>query len=339
MQPRLKPIATIVRSSSKGNRKTMDHCTARWRGSLSGGAKARLISARAGFTLIEFLVAIGIIAILMGILIPYVLATREMSRRTECASRIGQIGIALQQYANDVGPHNLLPQTVYDAVHFPAGYTAFTGADDNNPFAKDSKVRGNDVTASLWLLVRLEDVKDTSVFTCPSTSDEPDEMLDANGKLTSPTHRGNFRSSSNLSYSYASPFTDAADYVFSSDRLVSEFAVLADRNPGFEGLLNDTQVLGPTRDAPPFELARGNSQNHGQAGQNVLHPAGNVSFETTPYCGVAHDNIYTAVAQHRLVNAHPALDVPGYLGTGIGAAYEYDSYLVPTARDVAPGDR
>jgi hypothetical protein len=68
----------------------------------------------------------------------------------------------------------------------------------------------------------------------------------------------------------------------------------------------------------------------------VLHPSGDVSFETTPYCGVSQDNIYTAVAPHRLHAEHPPLDAPGYLGHDIGAAYNYDTYLVPTARDTAP---
>lgn len=286
---------------------------------------------RFGFTLIEFLVAVGIFGILVAILIPYVLNAREMSRRTECRGRLGQIGIALAQYARDQGPNAPLPQTVYDPVHHPAGYVAYTGPDEPHPFAKNSAVKPNDITASLWLLVRCGYVKDTAVFICPSTDDQPD-VLPAGPDAAQ--RRGNFRSPRNLSYSYASPFTDALDFAFSNDRLPHEFAVLADKNPGFD--CDGDKVLGPRRDAPPFRLAKGNSPNHGGAGQNVLHPSGDVSFETTPYCGVSQDNIYTAVAPHRLHAEHPPLDEPGYLGHDIGAAYNYDSYLVPTARDTAP---
>jgi len=46
---------------------------------------------------------------------------REMSRRTECRARLGQIGFALLQYANDNGSKFPLPETIYDSVHKPAG--------------------------------------------------------------------------------------------------------------------------------------------------------------------------------------------------------------------------
>ena len=278
-----------------------------------------------GFTLIEFLVAIGIIAILAAIIIPYMEMVREDSRRTECAAHLRQIGAALEEYGKANGSSfRPLPQSPYDSVHKPMGYMAFTGPDGG--------VKGNDITASLWLLVRGGYVKDKdlSVFVCPSTADQPDTMTDALGMPVAASKRWNFRSPRNLSYSYDSPFTDAFDLTFSDDRLKEECAVLADKNPGYD--CDGDRVLGPTRDAPPFDLAKGNSPNHQQAGQNVLHPSGDVSFETTPYCGLGNDNIYTAIAPHRLTTARP-VDGPGYIGPDIGPAYNYDSYLVPTARD------
>ena len=60
-----------------------------------------------GFTLIEVLVVVSIIAIVMALLIPAVSAVREMSRRSQCQNNLKQIGLALNQYANS---HSVLPQ-------------------------------------------------------------------------------------------------------------------------------------------------------------------------------------------------------------------------------------
>jgi prepilin-type N-terminal cleavage/methylation domain-containing protein len=283
---------------------------------------------REGFTLIEFLVAIGIIAILVAIILPYLEMMREDARRTDCADHLRQIGAAFLEYgkANESNYIRPLPEAPYDAVHKPQGYTAFTGPDGG--------VKANDVTASLWLLVRGGYVKDLSTFICPSTDDQADAMTDAAGRPVAASQRWNFRSPKNLSYSYDSPFTDALKGSFSGDKLREACAVLADLNPGFDR--EGSRVLGPARDAPPFELAKGNSPNHQHAGQQVLHPSGYVSFEWTPYCGFGNDNIYTAGAPRpggAATTARSSGDDPGYAGMDVGPAYNDDSYLVPTARD------
>lgn len=54
---------------------------------------------RPGFTIIELLVAIAIIAILVALLLPAVQSARESARRTECASNLHNLGTAVQNYA------------------------------------------------------------------------------------------------------------------------------------------------------------------------------------------------------------------------------------------------
>jgi prepilin-type processing-associated H-X9-DG protein len=174
-------------------------------------------------------------------------------------------------------------------------------------------------------------VRDAGVFICPSTRNQPDRWIALQGGQRQP----NFRSPNNLSYSYASPFSGNAQYRLNSDILPSEFALMADKNPG-------AAAASVAHDAPPLELARANSLNHGQAGQNVLFADGSVDFMRTPYCGVGRsatspdgDNIYTVLTAEPLTEkmASPIYWGRGYVGRQYGAAYEYDSYLVPTEED------
>lgn len=82
-----------------------------------------------GFSLVELLVVIAIIGILMALLLPAVQSAREGARRSQCASNLRQVGLAMHQYHDANGE---LPSATHYGTTFFSAFTAVL------PFVEDA---------------------------------------------------------------------------------------------------------------------------------------------------------------------------------------------------------
>jgi prepilin-type processing-associated H-X9-DG protein len=287
---------------------------------------------------------------------------RQQAQQIKCAANLKNIGLAMQIYSNNE-KNNGFPRTYFAVTQStgvptpqtidcttsggPATGLLKQASDANVPtssippnssasFQSPTTVPYNCVTASIFLLMKSTDLT-PDIFVCPSSN------ANRGFTLNSPKDWSNFEDSpmwgQHMTYSFSCPFpgSTAVQNGFRWSSTVanpSDFALAADMNPGDQGGINPpNQVTVPTHTSGSKDIARANSNNHKNQGQNVLYADGHVQWQTSSFCGVAcvtstgagyQDNIYTARTDF---DNHG--DV-GFLDNSHFPCDGNDSYMLPT---------
>ncbi len=118
---------------------------------------------KAGFTLVELLVVIGIVALLALLLLPAVQAAREGARRTQCQNRIRNVGLAVIGYHDsnsryppgrfrvptDIGPKGNAWSWIAVSLPFLEEAALYDAGDIPSTGLGESRVTGKQITSLL----------------------------------------------------------------------------------------------------------------------------------------------------------------------------------------------
>jgi prepilin-type N-terminal cleavage/methylation domain-containing protein len=301
-----------------------------------------------GFTLVELLVVIGIIALLISILLPALNHVREEAQKAKCSANLTQIFAAMTTYANNNGGN--YPRTYFNKAvnsNTPSGNIDCTNiggptngtaqstptATSPNSFAPTGSVNPNSVTGSMFLLLKTTQYP-PDIMVCPSSNAQKgfnaNKVLDWSNFEDSPQWGVTMSYSMNCMYPSANAVI--TNWQWNAQALSTGFPLAADLNPGVTGGFNPTNsVTNVTHTSSTRDMKQGNSNNHHNNGQQVLYGDKSVQWQPSPFCGPAlvnaagqtfNDNIYTSRMS--------ATDEAGEISPSQYPYDNLDAYLLPT---------
>ena len=323
---------------------------------------------RRGFTLVELLVVVSIIALLIALLLPALARSKELANRAVCSANIRSIIQSMVIYAqSDKNQFPSVPGSGWGGyVNANWGFTTgpSTATAQEAIAAWYSPANSPDSApcplACLWLLV-LNGQMNPAGFICPSDpiANIPSAeyysvtggTLAANGDFGGPSGPNNTNwmvDGRGESYSIADPWPNNSIWPNSGEggwwtgNVGGDVPIVSDMAP-----MQDASATG-TLERLPTTLLKGNtygnyiynSGNHNGDGQNVGFGDGHVAWESNPYCGQDGDNIFTydTSGAPSSTNTNQVAVIQTITDTVLikTRTPPYDVCMVP-ARDVATG--